>query len=305
VTQPLDGPWAKLRRGREHLDAFNGLYLASAEITDPPPVGFRQEIDLKRQRLVIRLDVVPEVSEAWMLLIEDAARNFRSALDHLIWELRFVDSDGVDLGEDDRSQFPIASTPQEFDEHVATWLCDVSPKHVRAIRRLQPYARRSGEDVEWHPLRLLHALDNDAKHRLVHVGLIATSHIAIAYPPSGHDCVRDNSRPIGMRKVAGRVLKPNAIVGTCPLIITGPKPQMDVEFKAECYIGFGNGIPVKEGLESIEGRVVEILTAFTPDLSSPRALSVWRSRPSRVDRMRLQRRTTGPRYTEHIGRPVL
>jgi hypothetical protein len=305
VTQPLDGPWAKSRRGREHLDAFTALYIASAERTGPPSVGFRHEIDLQRQRLVIRVDSVPDVPEAWMLLIEDAARNFRSALDHLIWELRFVDSDGVDLGENDRSQFPIASTPHEFDERVATWLRDVTQHHVAAIRRLQPYARRNPEDIDWHPLRLLNALDNDAKHRLLHVGVTAPSVMKIAFAEFGHDCRRDNSRSVVGNKVAGRVLTPGAIVAACPLIIQGPNPQLEVMLNAACYIGFGNGIPVKEGLESIERRVVEILNAFTPELSSPHALSVWRPRPSRVDHMRVYRRTTGPRFTEHFGRPVL
>lgn len=305
MPHPLDGAWARLQRGREHLDAFNTLYIASAEGPDAPGVAFSEELDRRYKRWVVRFMHGPPIPELWMLLIEDAIRNYRSALDHLIWELRFIDSKGVDLGMDDHSQFPIVTAgPKEFERRKRAWLPGVSPSHVAAIKRFQPYRGGNPEDINWNPLRLLNNLDNDAKHRLVHIGTLAAADIKIAFPYYGVDCHRDTSRPLGGRSVAGRALKPKAVVAYAPLVITGPKPNMHVEFKASAYIGFGNGIPVKEGLESIERRVVEIIMEFAADMSSDAAIAIWKPRRSRVDRMRVGKRSRGWQETIHQGRPT-
>ena len=91
------------------------------------------------------------------VLLGEVVYHLRSALDYLVFELAQLDSGKIQ----ERTQFPIESTPEGFASRRTTYLRGVSPEHAESIRLLQPCA-----GCAW--TRDLAAISNPDKHRALH-----------------------------------------------------------------------------------------------------------------------------------------
>jgi hypothetical protein len=110
----------------------------------------------------------------WGTMLGDAVHNFRSALDHLVWQLILLNTgkDGTT-----ENQFPIASTGAQYwskgkndsPSLRSRRLKGVSEKHRIMIDRVQPY--RTNEPGKIESLEALRDLSNYDKHRLLHTVL--------------------------------------------------------------------------------------------------------------------------------------
>ena len=129
------------------------------------------------------------------------------ALDQLIFELAFMDSRAgkrlsgkQSLG---RTMFPASDTLVNFESHHVcyTLLAGITKQHRAQLKRFQPYRSRNYPGV--HPLRLLHDLSNDDKHRLTQPVLLCPHTISLDVPGEDevvHACLdvlhhRDRHRP--------------------------------------------------------------------------------------------------------------
>lgn len=278
---PLDSARAKLSRGREHARTFNEDTEAWAQRTNIKSEDVvSSTIDRKAQYCVVRARPLPAIDPTWPLLIGDAAQNFRAALDHLFWEMAFIDSGKTP---DERVQFPVVDRASDFTAKglaASRSVKHITKAHLRVLKRFQPY--RKWDERYPHPLRLLNRLNNDDKHRLITTCFLAASNLTIRLPAKGQDCEVDETRSTKYRPMVGRILKPNAVVMRVPITITGPQPQMDVLVSGGFYVGFGNGQPIREHLARMDALVASALDAFG-DLDGA---ARWRPRPGQVERLR-------------------
>lgn len=166
MGHPLDGPRAKLRRGNLHLDALERQIEAAFKGRAYTTV---RESYPERGYYVFRAKVNRPINAGNMgLALGDAAHNFRSALDHLVWQLSYGPRiDGIPApNPKDRSQWPISDHGPDFDSRGVQQIRQVQPRAAAIIRAVQPYHL---PDPSLHPLALVRELDNTDKHRLIPV----------------------------------------------------------------------------------------------------------------------------------------
>jgi hypothetical protein len=167
------------------------------------------------------------------ILMGEICYNLRSALDYLVFELAILDSSAEQSG----TQFPIIDTKEDFVRDAERrWLKGISPSHVAAIERLQPY-----NGCNW--TRLLRECSNPDKHR--HFMRSGGNVAAQGYS----SLERDLSRICGYPRTA-----PHAVYGT-----------VDVKVHMTGNITFPDGTPVIGTFEEIEREVANTLAYFKPD----------------------------------------
>jgi hypothetical protein len=144
----LIGCWAKRQRAEEHVNEF-AKELSQHLAFDPT------------------LANIPSLH--WAVVVGDAVHNFRSTLDHLVFQLVLMDGGAPT----ELTQFPIALGKGDFKRQAARRMRGVTAQHHDAVREFQPYR---SEDPNFHPLALLKDLSNIDKHRVVHF-------VQVAVPP--------------------------------------------------------------------------------------------------------------------------
>lgn len=178
--------WAKLDRGKQHRDALqdefglghgpDGIPIAPKLNPIPVSVKFEDESGYHVYRATAR---PPEGSPVrWALVVGDAVHNFRSALDHVVWQLACHKTGGANLPgvpEDEarKIQFPITDPlPRKVlpEDYKATGaLKHVLPAHRACIQWHQPGG--GAPDLKFgmrrHPFVRLRELSNTDKHRLL------------------------------------------------------------------------------------------------------------------------------------------
>lgn len=163
MDHPLDGCLRKLNRGEEQLHAIKDSVnaLLATELFQP-----RIEID-RSGRVVIRCIQVREPDESLALLIGECAYSFRSALDHLAYQLATLHS-GMPLPPkvERASAFPIFKSGTEYQRHAPAKVQGMSRAAQTSVERLQPYHRRKLPTAV--ALLWLDQICNVDKHRALH-----------------------------------------------------------------------------------------------------------------------------------------
>ena len=171
---PLDGPLAKVERGKRQIVALqdevqrlikrNPYFVAVAE-----PYGKAGYYNLRVQ------GGLSQFPDEWGVLIGEIAHNLRSALDGLAWQLALLDCSKphahtafpicrVGRGERRRRDGRILPT---FWESGRPRLRSIKAKFWTRIESFQPYKGRNGR--RYSPLWLLEELNIIDKHRLITV----------------------------------------------------------------------------------------------------------------------------------------
>lgn len=183
MPEPLQGVKVKLRRAREHLDAFAldaQLYVEEAFVTS------RFVTDGGRLH-EYRVRCVKPPPLIWGALIGDCLHNMRSALDYLVYDLASASVAPRSLVSAERSacKFPIHHSAASFDNEVAT-MPFLSEEIVSRIRGVQPFHRGGGASHA-DPLAILQRLNNQDKHRLLHTTGFALEWSAYNKPTVPHN----------------------------------------------------------------------------------------------------------------------
>src|SRR5206468_1285965 len=146
---------AKLARSSELLGQLQEDIAAFVNST---PYALSEQVRDDEVLYELRLTREPPLELA--VVAGELAHDVRSALDHLAWDL--VERNGANPTRD--TSFPIQR--ERDDQAFARQTRGMSPKHMDAIRALQPYLREVPED-DW--LLRLHDFNRIDKHRLLHV----------------------------------------------------------------------------------------------------------------------------------------
>ena len=99
------------------------------------------------------------------------------------------------------------------------------------------------------------------------------------FPPDGHgqDCYLTEGE-FTAGNIVGRPLEPGTELIRGPVGITGPNPKMQMQFHANVFVGFRNGLPVDDSLRNIGGMAGRILDTFAPEFETRKAIAPAASR---------------------------
>jgi hypothetical protein len=154
----LDSPRAKLDRAREHLEALDEK-TAAFFADEPYKIG--SEFRPDTSEYVFWIEPTRQPPAELGLILGEYAHNLRSALDHLVCQLALLAGAPCET-----TQFPICSTPADFQRREPKWLAGLSAHHRATIERTQPY--HAGALAHRHFLVIVDWLDNVDKHRVIH-----------------------------------------------------------------------------------------------------------------------------------------
>lgn len=191
------------------------------------------EIDVDRdykQRVRVRITKVPEIPRSFHLRIGECVHNFRSALDHLAYQLNVLGS-GDPPRNWKRSQFPVFDNGPKYRARSGPMIRHV-PRGARTrFERLQPYHRRKDPDL-WR-LDVLHELSVIDKHR--HFPLSVASMPGVAFTVHGGR--------ITDRHIETGPLEAGAQIAwfECPDLSRDAKPQVDLSYFLT--VEFNKGVP--------------------------------------------------------------
>ena len=163
----------KIERAKEHCAALDAEVVAWVA-TKPITMTKEKDPDGRRHALVAEI-VTPPLLDRWALMSGDCVHNLRSALDSLLYGIAIHET-GLNPPKDEaRLQFPITSSPEEFEVQKKRRLCSLSAAVQSEIEKAQPY---KNPHQEFPPvLELLGSLNNFDKHRTLHV-VAAVPHAA-------------------------------------------------------------------------------------------------------------------------------
>jgi hypothetical protein len=266
----LDGCWAKFDRAKEHVETIRTRVL-DALGEDPVPIPLTRRYNSNTRCVVYAIGSVPKAPEGLGVVVGDAIHNFRSALDHLWWQLAIrnlreepTDREAPDI------QFPILSDPsfrgdpQKWTQH--RYLRHVDHAHVSKIEAIQPYNQ---DDPDATSLAILADLSNVDKHRVVHVVLAAAHQAQFQIPSLDRyvDCVPD-PRIDGTFVITSYApespLRAGNEILVVPVTSTGPNPDVDLHAWLTGTVVVGQSLRLMDALDAIGTQVETILKAFDP-----------------------------------------
>jgi hypothetical protein len=138
------------------------------------------QVDRGSERLMkftVRLGAdVPVLSDDFPMILGDAIHDYRSALDHLTWELVRRFRTNLNVKDARKVQFPMHNSAREFNDWKGRRTPGVPDKPHRALlKRYQPYRRGEGPKA----IRWLRRLSDHDKHRELIPAVIAPKGVLI------------------------------------------------------------------------------------------------------------------------------
>ena len=153
-TPSLEGAYARVGRARQHLRNLKRQVTGLSRSTARPSVS------VAAGTTGVFWDVTNEIPSVIPILAGETIYNLRAALDYLVYELAFLDSEQMQ----EKTQFPIEDSPKQWRKHGRR-LQGLSNEHTEAVKGLQPFS-----GCEW--TAVLRDISNPDKHR----------HLVAAYP---------------------------------------------------------------------------------------------------------------------------
>ena len=237
----LIGIRTKTARAHEHGQALHGLIREFIK-SHPQRVSYeyRKQPGEHVWKLTSEPPTIPLDINA---LIGDMLYNYRSALDHAIWQL-VISNDRVPSRV---NQFPIFDDERVYRNRRRQYLSGLSAGAIVAIDSLQPC--NGGSEG----LSFLNELGNIDKHRHLPVVFVNLEQINLA------------ETPINIEMHTGPLER-----GTEFLIVSCP--EMELDFEPTFGIAFGEGTPVEEAnvmdvFRAIDEAVLDSLDALASHLT--------------------------------------
>lgn len=161
----LSGVDAKIRWAKRHLAEFHDAVL---EAFSPDKYEFVFDPNVEDGKHTLRVFGLPETESDWTLLVGDCLQNFRSALDHLAYQLVLREKGKPT----NKTQFPIQESP--FNKKGQWRSPQLQPeirdrKVLDLLEEVQPYFDEYGrpQNPDESFLWVLRCLNNIDKHRLL------------------------------------------------------------------------------------------------------------------------------------------
>jgi hypothetical protein len=261
MDEGLQSAWIKLKRANLHAGIARrearAFYTRHPEPTlKIEPVG---ESDFAiGWHFVIQLVVVqgwPDLPEFFSARFGDAIHNYRSALDHVAWQLVCHGStppQSLDEWSRRQIQWPTYDTEKAFRNNLRKRLPGVDKTVCNFIHSRHHYV---GGDATNQALMTLNHLSNEDKHKTLID--IETSFLNVKHQVAFDDC-----RPVAVENPEGRPApKDGAVVVTIECVVTHPKPHVTMQSQPTFHIALEGGRGFGDVLEQIRVEVTEILSA--------------------------------------------
>lgn len=280
LDHPLAGCEAKLRRAQQNLELLDneiGAYLDGHR--EPiPRVG---ELDADtNQHIRWRFRTIDHPDPILAAVIGDYIHDLRSALDHLAFELSFLDTGGRIPSR--RVAFPCCWTRAEWrDRKVQVGkLGGINNRHRALIYRAQPCFRRndtaSARAIAARRPNALSDLQNlwdHDKHRTLQP--IASAPFDVRGTVADiRDC-----EPLGdlrlNREILGRPIQNGAEIFSLRIRPTGRNPEVDMDFQVGVLVTFHNGMPALDILPRLGKWVANAIAFWAGKFEGPRARRLW------------------------------
>jgi hypothetical protein len=256
---------AKLDRAKAHVYALHAdVYQANGNDGDLVLLG--RQYEPESQAIVYRVKCVPQVRDSWGLLIGDAIHNYRSALDHLWWQLAVKKLGREPTKQEAKDiQFPILGSADD-------WLCHryfrhIDPADAANVKPMQPF--HHGQPGMFHPLAALNELSNTDKHRFLHPTVITVqaSGARAPLPSDFRDCyapdhVVNGIATIRIEHFIPATPKLGDPVLRVPVVATGPNPDVQLYASLTAQVTIGETWPMLRCLEAIDNVVTASVKTF-------------------------------------------
>lgn len=252
----LEGVDLKLNRA---ADRFDALVKATAEfLADQNTYEVGIEQHPKARGFLLRVKKVERPPISLSLLIGECVQQYRSALDHLAFQLLIANTRGrLPTKLVKRSEFPIFNSGRRFRGHRnrkgepssgSGWakIEGIAPEAQTIIEALQPYHRR--KNPRSRALLQLQELSNIDKHRVLHVTVAALRGSSIEIQKTL------NVSEINPSGFEPGPLKRDAVIATVEVIPSDPSKRTETKMQPELLtdIAFTKGGPAR----SIRGEPV-------------------------------------------------
>ena len=195
----------------------------------------------------------------WGVIFGDAIHNFRSALDHLVWQLVLLNGETPTTA----NQFPICDTEADYRNKRKSQLRGVSGPHTAHIDQMQPCRTRipPGQVSAFAALR---DLSNHDKHRLIHLTAFAVDFptqqaLDDLFVPNADAGERIRTR-FGLFR-DDRETEVFAVEYSCP----GPNPDVGVKGEPPLGIGISESRARFSHIMSLGDQIADIIERFAPD----------------------------------------
>jgi hypothetical protein len=209
----------------------------------------------KRHCFIIAAEKVPSLPARLSLILGDVVQGYRSALDHVAWELVHRGSARkLSPKAENLVGFPIAYDGPWFNKKLATMLPGVGRAEIAKVRRYQPYLRGHRNR---HPLTVLQKLSNDDKHRNIQPVLVV---------PAAYRFEVTEVRDCVVTKIPRRgkllPLEVGAEMARMYVRKTGPDPHAEMKGDVAVQPVIGEFIPLSDWLQGTTQIVGGILRQF-------------------------------------------
>jgi len=218
----LDGVRTKLARAHEHCSSLD-KQIRTFINSKPYRISYEFEPEARKHTWKLETDppVIPSPINA---VIGDALYNFRSALDHIVWQLVLANGGTPTVS----NEFPIFIDPEKFAKESNRKLRGVTDAARDIIIAAQPW--NVGNGSIW----TLHELSNMDKHRHLPIVFVnvtqVTSQIPFPIGPGQSIHLSINTGPIERGTELVSVIHDN----------------VEMDFEPEFGIAFGDGTPVAQ-----------------------------------------------------------
>lgn len=184
----------KLNRATEHLEV---LYNALEDFYSSKPCICTTYFDADNRRDIVRLQVIKTPDLRLGIIASDFLYNLRSCLDYLFWQLALIHSGGDIPNNPKRVEFPISDNADKNSDarrKLDTILKYVPQAAHNIIKDLQPYMAGKTDSIrKAHPLYILDALCNVAKHRIIPVQAMMAEMAIPAIPGCTHEWLNNGT----------------------------------------------------------------------------------------------------------------
>lgn len=271
------GSELKLAHAHDHLHEVRELI---QRWTDACLRTLREEPDLHEAGYFCAwIDAAPLDTQRLSLLIGDCLQAFRSALDHLAFELACAFTVPMTEEIEKDSNFPILSDLDKtgFGRGPHKWLSSrakvrgMDPGAQTVIEGLQPYKRGNAYDAD--PLWILGELNNIDKHRVLHVAQRALE--GAGMPVNGPNLPRElwssNVRALGLASGESFTIRTGGyiaaegrtLVARWPMLPIDPDAPMHMNFRPALDVVFASDTPL-----TAEAPVLEVLREIDDHIMS-------------------------------------
>jgi hypothetical protein len=151
----IDGIRLKIERAKQHIRELDAAIRSFGD-SEPYTLALKHKPEIHHVALYV--SSMQPIPQSIAPIIGDAIHNFRSAFDHLAWQL--VEVGGGIPNKD--TFFPICQTPQQYSSAIGKGEIRKIPMGAKKILSdIQP--NNGGDQTIWH----IHELDRIDKHRLL------------------------------------------------------------------------------------------------------------------------------------------